>query len=83
MKMDSLEQLNRQGCLNSEEEKYAVYFSHGDKFEVIATSEEEAMKKAKALYFELGGYCTRVVRLNYKDSEKTRGNQTGITPLLL
>jgi hypothetical protein len=50
--------------LNSEKERYAVYFSNGDKLEVVATSEEEAKTAARAMYFDRVGYCTRAVRLN-------------------
>jgi hypothetical protein len=58
--------------LSAEEGRYAVYFSHGHKFEVMATSEAEAKDRAKAKYFDWGGYCTRAVRLEYVEIQKTQ-----------
>lgn len=54
---------------NTETQRYAVYFSHGDRFEVIAKSETDARKKAVAQYGEWGGYYTRTVKLAYEEPE--------------
>jgi hypothetical protein len=75
--MGTSELHNRQKFLGAEEGRYAVYFSHGDKFEVVATNEEEAKTRAKTKYFEWGGYCTRAVRLYNKQIKETKNIRAG------
>jgi hypothetical protein len=44
--MDALPDYQGIDGMHSKEKRYAVYFSHGDKFEVMASSEAEAKARA-------------------------------------